>query len=273
MVRPLESKNQLSSKCTNGTVKEFAEAWAIQVVLHISRIGVIEQVEDAQSDFHLPLLRKGEPELSVCLKIERVEVAKATIVSWADKLALFVYQRVGEPGVNIQDRHQRHLPRHAQLSQCKEPIRYIEGQRATCIRLDHRQRIVSKKLIEVVEIAGGLRPHVGGVQGLTSYLITAGNLKLAVKSSPAIRQGQEVAACRGFRIENQVMDSVSLLVGNPNQKFLQYLTIKFSVPGFAARISQSAGDDIGIGKGRSHFSCRIESYKRAIREERERSRI
>jgi len=53
---------------------------------------VIEQVEDAESDFELPLLGKGEPELSVCLKIEGVEVAKAMIVSWADKLARFVYQ-------------------------------------------------------------------------------------------------------------------------------------------------------------------------------------
>ena len=92
MVRPLESKNQLPPEGTNCTVKKLAKAWAVQVVLHISRIGVIEQVEDAQSDFHLPLLGKGEPELSVCLKIEGVIVAKATIVSWADKLARFVYQ-------------------------------------------------------------------------------------------------------------------------------------------------------------------------------------
>ena len=101
----LESKNQLSSEGAIWAVKEFAETWAIQVVLHVSRIGVIEQVENAESDFHLPLLGKGEPELSVCLKIEGVKVAKAMIISWADKLARFVYQRVGEPGVNIQDRH------------------------------------------------------------------------------------------------------------------------------------------------------------------------
>src|SRR4029077_811842 len=100
-----ESKNQLSPERTNCTVKKFAETWAVQVVLHVSGIGVIEQVEDAQSDFHLPLLGKGEPELSVCLEIEGVEAAKAMIVSWSDKLARFIYQRVGEPGVNIQYRH------------------------------------------------------------------------------------------------------------------------------------------------------------------------
>ena len=88
----LESKNQLSPERTNCAVKKLAEAWAVQVVVYISRIGVIEQVEHAQSDFHLPLLLgKGEPELSVCLNIEGVEVAKALIVSWADKLARFVY--------------------------------------------------------------------------------------------------------------------------------------------------------------------------------------
>ena len=53
---------------------------------------MIEQVEDAESDFELPLLGEGEPELSVCLKIEGVEVAKALVISWADKLACFVYQ-------------------------------------------------------------------------------------------------------------------------------------------------------------------------------------
>ena len=92
MARPLKSKNQLSPKSSDRAVKEFAEAWAVQVVLYVPRIGVIEQVEDAQSDFHLPLLGKGEPELSVCLEIERVEAAKAMIISWTDKLARFVYQ-------------------------------------------------------------------------------------------------------------------------------------------------------------------------------------
>jgi hypothetical protein len=92
MSSSLESEDKLSSEGAIWAVKEFAEAWAVQVVLHVSRIGVIEQVEDAQSDFHLSLLGKGEPELSVCLKIKGVEAAKAMIISWADKLARFVYQ-------------------------------------------------------------------------------------------------------------------------------------------------------------------------------------
>jgi hypothetical protein len=87
----LKSENQLSSEGAIWAVKEFTETWAIQVVLHVSRIGVIEQVEDAESDFHLPLLGKGEPELSVSLKIEGVKVAKALIVSRADKLACLVH--------------------------------------------------------------------------------------------------------------------------------------------------------------------------------------
>ena len=92
MSSSLESEDKLSSEGAIWAVKEFADTWAIQVVLHISRIGVIEQVEHAQSDFHLPLFGKGEPELSVCLEIEGVEAAKAMVVSRADKLARFVYQ-------------------------------------------------------------------------------------------------------------------------------------------------------------------------------------
>ena len=92
MSSSLDSEGKLSSKCAIWAVKEFSETRAIQVVLHVSRISVIEQVEHAQSDFHLPLLAKREPELSVCLEIEGVEAAKVMIVSWADKLARFVYQ-------------------------------------------------------------------------------------------------------------------------------------------------------------------------------------
>src|SRR5882672_9812307 len=69
------------------------------------------------------------------------------------------------------------------------------------------------------------------------------------------------------------MDSVPLLVGNPNQQFLHHLTVNFNVPGFAAWIFQSAGDDIGIRDRRSYVSRWVESYKRAIREERERASI
>src|SRR5207237_568494 len=152
MVQPLKSENQLSPKSANGAVKELPKAVAVKVVLNVPRIGMIEQVEHAKSDFDLSLLGKREHELSVCLKIE------------------------------------------------------------------------------VVEIACGLRSHVGGVQRLTSYLITAGNLKLAVKISPAVRQRQEIAACCCFRVENQVIDSVPLLVGNSNQQFLHHLTVKFNVP-------------------------------------------
>jgi len=65
---------------------------------------VIEQVEHAQSDFRPALLAKGEPELSVCLEIERVEAPKAMVVSRPDKLARLVHQLVGEPSVNIHDR-------------------------------------------------------------------------------------------------------------------------------------------------------------------------
>ena len=92
MSSSLESEDKLSPKGAIWAVKEFAETWAIQIALHVSRIGMIEQVEHAQSDFHLPLLGKGKPELSVCLEIERAEAAKTMVVSRTDELARFVYQ-------------------------------------------------------------------------------------------------------------------------------------------------------------------------------------
>jgi len=126
MARPLKSKNQLSPESSDRAVKEFAEAWAVQVVLYVPRIGVIEQVEDAQSDFHLPLLGKGEPELSVCLKIEGVEVAKAVIVSGADEITSFVHNGVRKSGVNVENGHDCHPPRRIELSPRQEAVRGIE---------------------------------------------------------------------------------------------------------------------------------------------------
>ena len=83
--------------------------------------------------------------------------------------------------MNIQDWHEDQLPGRVELSPCQEAIGRIEGHRSASVRLDHGLGIVSEELIEVVEVASGLRPHIRGMQSLPVYLVLAGELKLAIK--------------------------------------------------------------------------------------------
>src|SRR5215470_3458419 len=48
----LEAKNELSSESARRPVKEVAKTITVQIVLHVARIEVIEQVEYPQPDLH-----------------------------------------------------------------------------------------------------------------------------------------------------------------------------------------------------------------------------
>src|SRR5262249_26146146 len=78
---------------------------------------------------------------------------------------------------------------------------------------------------------------------------------------------------RGFRIENQVINRVALLIGDSNQQVLQDLAVNFDVPGLAPGIPQSSGNDIGIGKGRSYLPAWIECQESTIGKKRKRTGV
>src|ERR1700690_3911667 len=81
-VRPLKSENQLPLESANGTVEKLPRAVTVQVVLYVSRIGVVEQVEHSKPHLHGVLFAvKGQPELSKHLKIERIKPRESLIVS------------------------------------------------------------------------------------------------------------------------------------------------------------------------------------------------
>src|SRR4029077_21119162 len=126
-------------------------------------------------------------------------------------------------------------------------------------------RIIAKELVEVIKVTSSLGADVRSIQRVVSELEAAGNLELAIEIPSAVGQRQEVAVRRRNRSDNQVIDSVPLLVSDPNQQPLRYLPVKFDIPGPASGVSDSSTDDVGIRNRRKESYCRIESQKRAIR--------
>src|SRR5262249_50754085 len=88
--------------------------------------------------------------------------------------------------------------RRVELSPCQEAIGRVKRYEATSVCPDYRLRVVSEELVEVVEIASGLRSHVGDIQCLPVYLVAAGDLKLTIKISSAAGQRQQASAPPSF---------------------------------------------------------------------------
>ena len=147
----LEPKNKLPSESAIGPIEEFSEAVTVQVVLHVSRIEMIEQVEHSQPNFHRVLFTaQGQSEFLQHLNIGRIEAPEALVITWADKVAPLVHNRVGKAGVKVKDRQHSHLPRRPKLAPDQKPIGRIEGQPSASVRLDHRLWVISEELVEVI---------------------------------------------------------------------------------------------------------------------------
>ena len=67
------------------TVKELAEPIAIEIVLYIAVIGVIENVEDSKSDLRVLFL--GQADFAPDLQIRRNESREPQFISGSNKFA------------------------------------------------------------------------------------------------------------------------------------------------------------------------------------------
>ena len=83
------------------------------------------------------------------------------------------------------------FPRRSNFSPRQESIGRVEVETASLIGLDYRLRIISEKLIKVVEIAKGSRTYVGGVESAAVNAIAACDLELFVDIIAAIREGKD----------------------------------------------------------------------------------
>src|SRR5712675_898007 len=113
----LESEDQLSSEASWRPVKEVAESGTVQIILHVSRIRVVEQVVDAKPHFHLAFLaRERYSEFLEYLQVEGPEAGESFVVPRADEVPFLVNDGVRKSGVNIKDWHQGYFPRRAKFS-------------------------------------------------------------------------------------------------------------------------------------------------------------
>ena len=71
------------------TVEESAEAIAVNIVLHIAIIRMIENVEDSQSDPRM-LFLNGQSDFAPDLQIGRNEARQLQFISRANKVAILI---------------------------------------------------------------------------------------------------------------------------------------------------------------------------------------
>src|SRR5713101_3013349 len=161
---PLESENKLAPERAVRSVKEVAEAAAVQVVLYVPGIEVIEKVEHAKPDFYRVFLpAKRQLDFLQRLKVKGIEPPKSPIIPWPHKLAQLVFDGIRKAGVEIENWHHGHLPGSCDLSPGQEPVWGVKGESSPPVRLDDGLWIIPEELVEVVKIAGSLGSHVRGV--------------------------------------------------------------------------------------------------------------
>jgi len=133
-------------------VEEFAKALAIEIVLDVAVIGAIEDVEHAESDPRA-LFLNGQPDFAQNLQIGGDKPGEARVVSRPNKLAILINRRVRKSGVEIEHWRDGKFPGRSNFAPGQNSIRSVKVETTTLIGLDHRLRIISEELVEVVQIA------------------------------------------------------------------------------------------------------------------------
>ena len=114
--------------------------------------------------------------------------------------------------MDINYRGEGQLPGRSNFAPGQEPIRRVEAQAAALIRLYHSIRIISNKLVEVVQVPIGPGANVGSIQGAAVNSIPSRDLEFLVKITPAV--GQRKNAGRRNGVKKELAHRVSLLICN-----------------------------------------------------------
>src|SRR5262249_47163614 len=129
---------------------------------------------------------------------------------------------------------------------CQEPIRSVKRQVATLVRLEYRLRIVSEKLIEVVQITKSLRTYIGGIQCAATDLIPGCHLEFAIELPALTCQRDKAGFTGGDRRERKFVNCIALLVRGAEQQAFEDLAVEFDIPDFTARGLQPTGDLVDV---------------------------
>ncbi len=161
---------------------------AVEIVLNIARIVVIEDVEDgpagAQVEFLVPYVRR---EWSCNLKVSRLETREALRTTRTDVIAILILDRVRKPGVHVVDGQDCQLPRALDVRPEQNPVRSVEGQAAFLIRLNDCLRVVADEQKWVVEVSVCPRMHVRPIQSGARKFVPSRDLEFPVGIAACIR--------------------------------------------------------------------------------------
>src|SRR5262249_54021767 len=114
------------------------------------------------------------------------------------------------------------------------------------VRLKHGFRIVSKKLIKVVQIAKSLRVHIGRIHCAPTDLVPSRHLELAIELPALTCQRDKAGFTGGERRERKVVNRIALLVGSTEEQVFEDLAVELYVPDFTTRTLQTTGDLVDI---------------------------
>src|SRR5262249_55025074 len=137
------------------SIVKSAKAVAVDVVLKVSRIEMVGEIENFQPQLDTIVLKSSlQTESPEHLKIKRGEAwITSREIAWTDKIAVFIDDRVGEAGAQIQNRRERDAIADVELTTEKETIGCVPRQARMLVGLDDRVLEVTEVGIEVVQIS------------------------------------------------------------------------------------------------------------------------
>ena len=127
---------------------------------------MIEEVENAESDAGIQVLvRDGKPYLPGDLQVEGRKSRITLRIARSYEIAVLIDWGPRKSGVYIEDWKQRQLERCVPFAPGKEAVRSVERKPTPLIPFDYGDSVVTKELVEVVQVSVCLRSHVAGIDG------------------------------------------------------------------------------------------------------------
>jgi len=135
-------------------IGKAAEVTARQVILKVTRIEVIREIEDLQTEFDSVFVESSrQTDDPQNLQIQRGKVGKAPgEIPRSDKITVLIDDRIREARADIQNRHERNSIWNVELTTEEKTVRYVPGEPRALICLDDRVLEVTKVGIKVVQI-------------------------------------------------------------------------------------------------------------------------
>src|SRR5882724_7433165 len=187
--RMLKLHDKFPAELPPGVVEKAAKLRAGQIVLHIPRVEMIEEVENPDPRPRLELSIPHWNRESTChLEIEGGKSWIPVRVACSYIFAEFILNGVRKSSVQVVDRDQGQFPRSSDTSPQQETVWRIERQPPAGIRLDYGLCQCSEELIEVVEVAERPRSYVRRIQNMASDLVTCSNLEFLVGVAATVRK-------------------------------------------------------------------------------------